>query len=173
MRKKRLKIGCLLYNQISPKMKAGEMRPYSYSGLLSQPMLSMLQKVQGLSAWCRRYPVLSPGSCFCVWFVSSLTLRGSAFCQHHVEAKLVCCFIHFGSHSDVLFCFSVYMLLGAKSTNLLRQCLSVVWSKICRVCYFCNRHLNVVIQVLIKLHTNKTKQRNVFYFLLNFSILGY
>lgn len=60
-----------------------------------------------------------------------------------------CCFIHFGSHSDVLFCLRVYMLMGAKSTNQLRQCLSVVWSKICWVYYFCNRHLNFVIQVLI------------------------
>lgn len=103
----------LHYNQISAKIKAGEKRPYSSSGLLSLSTLAMLHKVHGLSAWCRLYPVLSPSSCFCLVCLL-LDTEGVCFLSAPCGGRAACCFIHFGSHSDVLFALVFTCYWGQK-----------------------------------------------------------
>lgn len=151
-----------------PDITKSKSRLSSYSGLLSLSTLAMLQKVVGLSVWCRLYAVLFHQQLFLFglspsWHWGGLlsvstVWRPSWLLLHPLWVSL-----------GWTFCFSVYMLLGAKSTNLLRRCLSVVWSKTWWVC--CSTNLNFD-QVSLSLHTNKTKQTNVSYFLLNVSIPG-
>lgn len=99
---------------LQPDITKSKRRLSSSSGLLSLSTLAMLQNMVRLSVWCRLYPVLFHQQLFL--FGLSPSWHWGGLLSVSTVWRPSCLLLHpLWVSLGWTFCFSVYMLLGAKS----------------------------------------------------------